>query len=632
MAVSKHLSLSLAGICLINFPAFAEDNSAIEVSVTANRLEMESSKTASSVSIITAQDIAARQLGTVSEALKDVVGVDVVESGGAGGNSSIFMRGANSEHTLVLIDGIEANDPISPSRAFNFANLTIDNVERIEVVRGPQSVLYGSDAIGGVINIITKHGSATPSVQASSEAGAYDSFVQRAAASGASGGLDYSAAYARHDVGGFSSALGGKERDGYKANVFTSRVGSELTNNLDLGGFFRFTGSDTELDNDAGPSGDDPNRTLENQQLFSRLELNTELLAGLLTQQLFFNYAKQKFNDDNDPDFEHPVDLQRSDYDGRSIKFGLQNNVKPLEQLTVTLGAELEREQGSSNFLSQSSFGEFVTALPQERAYTRSLFLQAIAQLTTAISGSAGLRVDDHDGFGTKVTWRSGPVVNIADTKIHSTVGSAFKAPSLSQLYSQYGDPELDPEKSLGFDLGVEQHVNADKLILGTTFFHSTIDDLISFNSETFKSENIGRARLQGLENFVRLNFSDNTSLRLNYTLTQAQDRELDQELLRRARHKFGATLGVAPISKLKLNAGVHYVGARSDTDFSTFPAERVRLGGYALADLAASYALYENVELTTRVENMFDRDYQAVLGYGTAGAAVFGAIKVSFD
>ena len=617
-------------ILLLNISvAMAEDNSAIEVSVTANRLETQNSKTASSVSIITAEDIAARQLRTVSEALKDVVGVDVVESGGAGGNASIFMRGANSEHTLVLIDGIEANDPISPSRAFNFANLTIDNIERIEIVRGPQSVLYGSDAIGGVINIITKRGDSTPSISASSEAGSYDTYVQRVTTNGSSGILDYSAAYARHDVGGFSAVRAGSENDRYRANIFSSRMGAALSDSLDLGGFFRFTGSDSELDNDVGVGGDDPNRTLDNRQLFSRVELNTNFFAGQVTQQLFLNYSKQTFEDDNDPDIDHPIDLQRSDYDGRTLKLGLQNNLKPIERLTFTLGTEFEREQGSSNFLSQSSFGDFTATLPQERAYTRSVFMQSIADLSDSISATAGLRVDDHDRFGTKVTWRTGPVVNISDTKFRATVGSAFKAPSLSQLYSQYGDPNLSPEKSLGFDLGIDQQVTKDKLSVGTTFFHSMINDLISFNSETFKSENIGRARLQGFENYVRLNLAQDTALRLNYTLTDAQDRDLDRELLRRARHKVGATLDLKPVTALSLNLGAHFVGARSDTDFSTFPAARVSLGGYTLVDLAIGYELHKNVELTARVENIFDRDYESVLGYGTAGAAAFGGIKV---
>ena len=632
MHTNYHFLSAVIILCITISRALADDPAAIEVSVTANRLERERSKTASSVSIITADEIAARQISSVAAALKDVVGIDVVESGGAGGNVAVFLRGANSEHTLVLIDGIEANDPISPSRAFNFANLSVDNVERIEVVRGPQSVLYGSDAIAGVINIITKKGDNQPSLQASSEAGSYGRFLQRLATSGSGGALNYSAAYARQDTNGFSAASGGKEKDGYSANVFSSRVGAAVSELIDIGGFFRFTGANSELDNDAGASGDDPNRTLDNRQLFSRAEINTKFLAGAITQQIFINYSKQRFDDDNDPDIDHPIDLQRSNYDGRSLKVGIQNNIKPVEQFTLTLGAEFEREQGSSNFFSNSSFGEFESELPKERARTRSVFVQTLTEVTDSISGAAGLRVDEHDRFGTKVTWRAGPVVEAADTKLSGTVGSAFKAPSLSQLYSQFGDPNLNPEEALGFDIGIEQKVNKDKFSLGTTYFHSMIDQLISFNSETFKSENIGRARLQGFENFARLNICESTSLRFNYTLTEAQDRDLDQALLRRARHKIGASVTSQAFSKLKIDLGVHYVGARSDTDFSTFPATRVTLGGYVLADLAARYAIAGNVDLFARAENIFDRDYQSVLGYGTAGAAAYGGVEVKFN
>lgn len=626
---------SLALFAVLNLvPTFslAENKNPIEVSVTANRLETDESKTASSTTIITAGELAAKQIRTVGQALRDVPGLDVVESGGPGGNVAVFMRGTNSEHTLVLIDGVEANDPIAPSRAFNFANLTSDNIERIEVVRGPQSVLYGSDAIGGVINIITKRGSENAQAYISSEAGSYGTFIQRAAASGKAQIVDYSLAYSRHDIDGFSAAKNGKEDDAYQANVFSSRLGAALNQNVKLAGFLRYTGSDTDLDNNTATAADDPNRVLENQQLFSRAEVNTDFFNSMLTQQFFLNYAKQKFDDDNDPDTEHPIDLQRSTFDGRSLKVGLQNNLKPAEMLTFTLGAELEREQGSSSFFSQSDFGDFSDVFAQKTARTRSLFLQSLADVNQYISATAGLRVDHHDRFGTKVTWRTGPVVNISETKIHGTVGSAFKAPSLSQLYSQFGDPNLKPEESLGFDLGIEQRIAGDRAALGATFFHSKIDDLISFNSETFKSENIGRARLRGLENFVRIKLCEDTTLKLNYTLTEAQDRELNQELLRRARHKIGANVSMQANPQVKLDLGVHYVGARVDTDFATFPAARVTLGGYTLVDLSASYKLQKNVELFARVENMFDQEYETVLSYGTAGAAGYGGVKVDFD
>lgn len=606
-----------------------------KVIVTANRVETPVEEVASSFSVIEGSELSARNITNVGEALQGVAGLDVVRSGGIGGNTAVFIRGANSEHTLVLIDGVEANNPIGPTRAFNFADLNTANIDRIEILRGPQSTLYGSDALGGVINIITKRGRGEPSIAVSAEAGSYNTYTEQLSLSGADGRFDYSFGFAQQNTHGISAANaadGNKEKDGYENTAFSSRFGVDLSEALRVNLSTRSNLSEAELDNSGGAGGDDPNRVLENDQFFGRLEALTTFFDGDLRQTFGMGYTDQEFSDNNDPDELNPLDVLRSSYRGTLLKFDWQNVIEAADWLTIVAGAETERERGSSNYFSDGFFGLFSDDFPERGARTNGYFLQGQFRFAEQFFATTGIRIDDHSVFGSEVSWKIAPSYQIRSTgtKLSSTVGTGFKAPSLFQLYSSFGNPDLQPEESLGVDVGVEQDIIEDALAAGITYYWNRFDDLISFNPDTFKSENIARARTQGIEVSLSARPVESLSLRASYTLLHSRDLDAERELLRRPKHKAALDVRYDLSEQSNVGGSVQFSGKSLDNDFSTFPATLTSLSSYATVDLFANYALTDSVTLFARVENLFDREYEEVLGFGTRGAAAFGGIKVS--
>lgn len=603
--------------------------------VAPNRVATPHHKVASSTTVVTAAEIERKQLRTVSDVLRSVPGVDVVRSGGAGGNTVVFIRGANSEHTLVLIDGVEANNPITPNRAFNFADLSTENIERIEIVRGAQSTLYGSDALGGVINIVTRRGRGPTHGELSVEGGSYTSFTERAAVRGGNEAFDYSLGISRIDAGGISAADAGdgnNEHDRYGLSVFSARIDGRPNDQVELSATARFEGGRSDIDNGGGVGADDPNRRVRNENLFTRGQAAFELFNGALEQTWGVGYSAQRFDDDNDPDPRHPNDRLRSNYDGDRIKFDVQNNVRLTDDTLFLLGLETEEEQGSSGFRSVSDFGPFDSFLAEQTARTSGAYGQVLTSLGTAFSSSLGLRVDDHDEFGSEVTWRIAPTYTFADvgTKVSATVGTGYKAPSLFQLYSEYGFIDLEPEESFSLDASLEQSVSDDVLI-GVTWYRNDFDNLITFDPNTFIFANIAAATTQGFETFVDAELGEEVSARASYTYLDSEDQTTNAALLRRARHKATLDVRFEPYDRLAATVSGVLTGVRDDNDFSTFPASRVTLPSFVTVNLAVQYGITEGTTLFARVENIFDREYQDVLGYGALGAAGYAGLKVLF-
>lgn len=633
----KHRSNTLlvsAALVFCAYPAGVSFAAPQEVVISATRIETPLSELGSSVVVWSAQQIAQTQETRVSEVLSRVSGVDVVRSGGAGGNTAVFIRGANSEHTLVLVDGIEVNNPGSTNRAFNFADLSLDNVERIEVLRGPQSVLYGSDALGGVINIVTKRGTGKPSGAVSFEGGSYSTFIEKGQLSGGTDAVNYSLAASREDSAGISAArasYGNSEHDGYENTSFAGRLGFTPSEQIEANLFLRYTDARTDLDNFGGAGGDDPNRLLNNAQLFTRAELATKLLEGRLTQKLGVSWSDHDLDDDNDPDAEHPTDLLRSNFEGSLLKVDLQNNYEIADWNTITVGLETEQEEASSRYFSDGVFGPFEDNLDERDARTNGVYLQDSITWQERFFTTLGIRVDDHDQFGSEVTWRVAPtyLIQSTGTRFKGTYGTGFKAPSLVQLYSSFGNPDLEAEESQGWDIGIEQSFCEDALQVGLGYFSNDFDQLISFNPATFISENIAEAESRGLESSITYELSDATKLWAAYTYTDSEDESTGASLLRRARHKASISVATTLPNKTELTLSYVLVGSRFDNDFSSFEPVRTTLASYGLVNIAAHHPLTEQVELFARVENLFDKEYEEVLGFGTLGLAAYGGIRV---
>ncbi len=640
--VVKNARLSVLTMLLCAFvttdgqasPPTPEEAKTREITVSATRIETPVEKVGSSVTVITSEEIERSGKHSVAEILRTVPSVDVVRSGGLGGNTAVFIRGANSEHTLILIDGVEANDPINPTRSFNFSDLSLDNIERIEVLRGAQSTLYGSDAIGGVIAIYTKRGQGAPSGTVSIEGGSYESFREQANFQASVEQSDVSLSASREDSRSISAADasdGNSEHDRYGKTAASLRVDTKASEELTLSLTGRFTDSDSDLDNNGGVGGDDPNRKLSNQQLFTRATATLDLFDSALVQTYGVGFTRQDVDDNNDPD---PASIEelRSNYTGELLKFDLQNSIDTGTPLGFIVGIETEQERGSSRYKSDGLFGPFEQNFSEETTRSNGYFAQSLLDIPGRFFASAGVRLDDHSDFGTQSTWRVAPALLIPETgtKFLGSIGTGFKAPSLFQLYSSFGNPDLNPEESTGWDIGVAQDLWDGSASMQVTFFKNDFDDLISFDPETFRSININEAKSQGVEISSLVDIDDQTSIRLVYTYTDTEDEETGQTLLRRARNKISTSLLYQPVARFDCSATLSYIGPRADTDFSTFPSERVTLGGYTVASATARYQLSEDLELGLRAENLFDREYQEVLGYGTNGAAIFASVKLA--
>lgn len=631
------LSVSISSLSLflcVPTTSFAEDaKREVAVIVSATSLETDAEKVGSTVTVVTGEAIEERQQRAVEDVLRDVPGVDIVQSGGRGGNSAIFIRGANSEHTLVLIDGIEANNPITASRTYNLANLPAENVDRVEILRGPQSTLYGSDAIGGVIQIVTKRGEGPPELTASAEGGSYDTYIQRAGVSGGDELFDYSGTFYHESSRSISAAEasdGNSEKDGYEDLFFSTRLGLRPDERVDLDLFFRHGDSTSELDDAGGPGGDDPNRELDDRQLFTRAELGLDIAPGIFKQIYSVSFADQEFDDDNDPDSSAPNEIQRSSFEGETFELELRNVLEPADWIRLLFGVESEEEQGESFFFSDGAFGPFESNFEERDAHTEGYYVQLELSPFDRLSASLGTRVDDHSQFGSELTWRAATALRFPETgtRLHGSVGTGFKAPSLFQLYSSFGNEDLRPEESIGVDAGVEQALFRDALTGGVVFFHNEFEELITFEPSTFVLMNIDEARSTGLEAYLEAELPKGLELRVAYTFTDTEDESTGEELLRRPRNKLSAEIGYQ-LGRLQMTGAVRYAGERRDNDFSTFPETVVSLSSYKLVDIAASYRLTETVKLFARVDNVFDEEYEEVLGFGERGAAAYGGVEV---
>jgi len=604
--------------------------------ITANRTETSREEVGSSITVITARQLEEMQKSTVLDALRTVPGLNVVQTGGPGGQTSVFIRGAKSEDALILLDGVEINDPTTPGRSFDFAHLTTANIERIEIIRGPQSTLYGSDAMSGVINIISKTGQGKTGGFLAGEYGSFDSFSGNAGLSGGNKWADYTLSASRLDTKGISAAsasAGNLERDGYKNTTISGKLVITPLEHVHADLILRYIDGQTDLDNAGGVGGDDPNNRAEVEQLFSRAQARISLFNGFWQQTIGFSLSRQERNYRNDTDTEHPADLDHSSYNGQILKFDWQHNLRLQETNMLTMGVETEREKGESSYYAESAWGPYTSEFAQKNTRTTAGYIQDHVRLSGNWFATVGARLDEHDRFGTKITYRiaSTYLIQKTGTRIKGTYGTGFKSPSLYQLYSLYGDETLKPETSLGWDIGIEQSFWNSKLTMGTTYFNNEFDQMIDYNNATWKYVNVGAAKTHGIEMFATAHPIAALALQASYTYTATEDEATGLELLRRARHKLGFTANYRFRKKGNANLEIGYVGKRADIDYSTWPYARATLAGYVLLNLATSYDLFGRVRIYAGVKNLGNVKYEEILGYGTPGISAFMGIKFMF-
>jgi vitamin B12 transporter len=626
-AVCRSVPLALLAICATAQASEAEELQLVVV--TATRVPTPIVEVASSMTVVTAADIEARQERTFADVLKDIPGINVVQTGGPGGETSVFMRGTNSNHTKVFIDGIDVSDPSNATGAFDFGQLLTQDIERVEVLRGPQSGLYGSDAIGGVINIITKSGSGPAQFTGAAEGGTFDTFNQAGTLSGSQDALHYSASVSHFHAGAtpvtpLDLLLPGEARnDDYDDNLtLSTKLGYDVTPDFDLGLAARYT--DIHL-HDTGedylvvsPYSGYPapqQTTAASDEYATRLTAHLKSFDGVLEQTLGLAYTHDRTDtvEPQTPPALNTGERRKADWQG-DVRFD------PTETLVV--GAEYERDEIEqpidANVHIGSGYGE----------------LQS--QLGAHWFSALNVRYDDNSRFGSKVTWRFAPEWLIAetDTKLRASVGTGFKAPTLSELYQSFpaffffANPNLKPESSTGWDAGIEQGLVPNVLRAGVTYYYNRIRDLITTDVTGTTWANVGRATTDGIESFIAYQPVSVLTLRVDYTYTGAEDDVLHQELLRRPKHRgtFLATWQATTAWQWSLDvlSVSNWVDVSRDGSMSGLEAP-----GYTTVNLATSYDLTPRFALFGRIDNLFDRHYENPIGFLQPSIGFYAGVRV---
>jgi vitamin B12 transporter len=614
-----------------------------DIVVTATKVETPAREVACSLTVISGPELVRTRRSTVLEALQDVAGLSVVQNGGPGGAASVFIRGANNEHTLVLLDGVALNDPINPSRSYDLAHLSLNLVERVEILRGPQSPLYGSDAMGGVINIITRRERGRPRFTLSGTSGSYGTAGADFGLSGASGRTDFSLGLSALRTSGVSAASvrypGNTEKDGYRNLTMTGRLGYKLRANLDLEVMVRSVAARSEIDLFGGPYGDDPNSVQDYSSTLARALLRGLFLGQRWEQTLSVSWTGSDRGLHNPSDDLHPQSMESGSYAGGLVHAAWQNNFYLSPSQTLAAGLELGREQGRSRYVSSDAGWTYESAFPAETAWTGGLYVQDQWRVRNAFFLTAGARLDRHSRTGTALTYRLAPAFVIAGsgTKLRATLGTAFKSPSLYQLFAPptswgpVGNPGLLPERVVGWDAGLDQDLLGGRARLGLTYFSSSFRDLVDFDYLTGYI-NIGRAATRGFEVSLDsgpLGPERALSFRTSYTRLSARDEVSGQALLRRPRDKFTAEGGARLLGRLDALLSVLAVGARPDRDYSAYPYPVVTLPAYALVNAVLSTAVSPSLDLFLRLDNIFGARYEMVWGYGTYGFAVSAGFRL---
>jgi vitamin B12 transporter len=605
-------------------PESASESASESVIVSATRLPTPELQVASSVTVITADDIAARQERSLPDILRDVPGLNIVRTGGPGGQTALFMRGTNSNHTKVLVDGIDVSDPSSTNAGFDFAQFLTQDIEKVEVLRGPQSGLYGSDAIGGVINIITKSGQGPAQLAAAAEGGSFETFNQSGSASGSVDGFHYNANLEHFHSGATAVtpldllAPGERRNDDYYDNKTAStKLGYEMAENFDLGLVARYT--DTHLRSTSDDFSSFPSFPAADQSRFMTTEYYTRatahllLFEGFLDQTVGFAYTRKRTSDlePASPEILNTGSRGKLDWQG-ALKFS------PAE--TLVLGAEHARDE----------IGDSVAAANKIDSGYAELQSQWFAGLFSALN----VRYDKNDLFGSKVTYRVAPTYVIAatGTKLKASVGSGFKAPTLSELYQDFppfffANPNLEPETSTGYDVGAEQAFAGEAARVGVTYFYNRMRNLITNNADFTSYANIGRAHSDGVESFAAYEPIKTLTLRVDYTYTQATDDVLNQELLRRPKHKASLNANWHATQAFSANATLLTVSSWIDGN-RDFSVPRLTASGYTIVNLAANFDVNSHLSVFGRIDNLFDRHFQNPVGFLQPTLGAFAGVR----
>lgn len=605
-----------------------------QVVVTATKTEVPLKNVAASVTVITKEEIEARQVTEVLQLLREVPGLNVTQAGSRGGTVTVFPRGGNSNFNLVLIDGIKVNDA---GGFINFNDLTTDNIERIEIIRGPHSALYGADAMGSVIQIFTKKGTGAPRVEASFAGGNLNTFEERLSLSGGLGRLGYSFGFGNTDTDGNL-----KINNVFREKTLSGRLDYAIDKAVDLSVVARY--SDSLFEFPTGGAGDrfgplDLHQSSDQQRLLLSGKAS-HFLTPWWQQTLQLGFYRRNFNFDDplDPGIDFSELHSRNEERRVSLDYFWNLSAPTVLDLSslITAGFAYERSEFEQRtVISDSPFAS--SDSKADGRDNRGFYLQGQLDWRKRLFVTGGFRVDDNSTFGTEVTPRfsAAYVVPVTETKIRGSYGEGIKEPTFIQNFGTgspfvVGNPNLRPERSRSWEVGLDQPLLKGLAELSVTYFNNRFKDLIAFVGGSPSFENVQKAKAEGVEVAARIRAGYGLTIAGTYTFLSTKVLENDiggtelivgDPLVRRPKHTGSLTLDHV-WDRLRTNLTANFIGDQLDLDFRSFPAPRVTLPGYTTVDVAASYLLLRDRlhlrELTAfgKILNLFDEGYEQVFGF----------------
>ncbi|MEY2499007.1 MAG: vitamin transporter [Verrucomicrobiota bacterium] len=588
--------------------------------VSATRIETPEEESPASIDVIRANDFEIKQTHRVADALREVPGLSVVQSGSPGALTSVFTRGLRSEHTQVLLDGIPVNQGLQG--AFNFADLTTENLDRIEIVRGPQSTLYGPRALAGVIQIFTKRGSGTPTGELTLEGGSNTTFRETLTSSGSVNQFDYSIGLSRLDTDNE------RPNNQYRLSSGIANLGWSPNEQLRISSLVTYSLADLGLPNTIFDPRPRDHFLTERWLIAPHVDFKP---VEWWHHRLIFSYDEERqVNDPNDDGFVGPT---RALFTRATVDY--QNDLKPASWLTLTSGFFYSHVDAGQErpFVSQL-FGPQPTFLSDETEET-SVFLQASVTPFQGLNLVAGGRYDHFNQFGDIWTYRFAGSYLIAktDTHLHASVATGFSPPS-SQDKIFGNNFALEPEENLGWDVGVEQRFCESRVAIGLTYFHNDLSNVIGFNGQ-FETLNLGAARTQGIEAEVRITPIADLTILATYTYLEAEKTsaaDITQlpgaRLPRRPRNEAYISASYLWCKKLRTTVEAKFVNAREELNFG---GPNFDIEDYAFVNFAAEYEINSCLSIFARVNNLTDEQYAEVFGFPALGRTAYGGFKVRF-
>ena len=662
-AILKHplhrLAIAASALCCIailstSLAQFARadssDDSFDEVVVVANRTAEPLSKIGNSVSVLDAAAIKTSQEPVVADLLAQTPGLTFARTGGVGQPTSVFIRGAESGQTVVVIDGVQLNDPSTTGGGFDFQNLMTGDISRIEILRGAQSTLYGSQAIGGVINIVTAEPAGPLGGGLTAEGGSLDTGYGNVYVGGKDDALMWRLAgnwYGTRGISSFDERFGGKLPNTSQIGGGSGQLRYDFTPELQADLRAYYTQARTAFDGFDTPTfslGDD-NEFGKSDQVLGYAGITLMSPDHSFTNRVAFQYTntETRLYDPNAPANELSPSTETFYGIGRNMREEYQGTWEITPRLQAVFGAQRER----STISTDSPAFDYSGPDPLVNSATiNSGYAQLQAEVISGLTLTAGGRYDKHDVYGGHSTgqFAAAWAINDGHTLLRASFGQGFKAPSLYQLYSNYGNQDLQPEQANSWDAGIEHHVWEGRAVLSATYFNRGSRNLIEF-FDCFSMPqgplcatrpfgyyyNIARTSAHGVELQAAVNPSDSLSLSANYTLTDTEDRSpgsitYGNELPRRPKNAANFLATYHWPARLSTSIGAHYGGRGFDD-----AANQTALGGYVLLDLKVSYAILDRLEVYGRVDNATDKHYETAYKYGTYGRVGFAGIRASF-